>query len=101
MSDKDEFGWPSIAVEIKRDGVWRVHQNDPDKYFPSDFHADRIDKPEKLDLYTGAIYSKSQGKYLRSMNRKVMRQIHSDLKARGKGFLDAKLDNTDKFSYLN
>ena len=101
MSDKDEFGWLSIAVELKCDGVWRVHQNDPDKYFPSDFHADRVDKSEKLDLYTGAIYSKSHGKYLRSMSRKDMRRIHRDLKALGKDFLDAKLDNADKFSYLN
>ncbi len=100
--DKEEFGfWLSIAVEIKRGGVWRIHKNDPDKHFPSDFHADRVDKPEKLDLYTGAIYSKKHGQHLRSMSRKDMCRIHSELKACGRDFLDAKLASADKFTYLN
>jgi len=52
----------SIAAEFKHKGKWRIHKNDRNKNFPSDFHAYQVDGPENLDLYTGDIYSRPKKK---------------------------------------
>ena len=90
----------SIAVEFKHHGKWRIHKNDPDKHFPSDFHADRVDAPEKLDLYTGDIYSRTTKEKTGRLKDKKMREVFTDLQNRGEAFLDEKLCQREKFSFL-
>jgi hypothetical protein len=90
----------SIAVEFKHHGKWRIHKNDPDKNFPSDFHADRVDEAEKLNLYTGDVYSKITKQKTGHVKDKQMRKIYTDLERRGESFLDDKLCHKEKFSYL-
>jgi hypothetical protein len=55
---------------IKANGKWRVRKADPDCLFPSDFHAHRLDAPEKLDIYTGEVYSARDNRYLRKLRKK-------------------------------
>ena len=68
-----------LEVTVKSNGIWRIHKNDPDKVFPSDFHADRVDKPEKLDIYTGEVYDKKTKKKIYTLSSKVMKYIHLQL----------------------
>jgi hypothetical protein len=91
----------SIAVQVKHNGKWRVHKNDPDKNFPSDFHADRIDEPEKLDLYTGDVWSATNKKRLYVMPKKAMRYIFRELSKTKEENLQARMADKSKFSYLN
>lgn len=66
-----------ISYQFKHNnGIWRVHNNDPDDIFPSAFHADRVDKAEKLDLYTGSVYSKINKELLYNLPAKVMKYMY-------------------------
>jgi adenylate kinase len=64
---------------VRTNGIWKINKNDPDDVFPSDLHADRVDEPEKLDLYTGEVYSKINKKYLYTLPKKVMKYIYNEL----------------------
>lgn len=98
---RDRFcRFASIAVQFKHNGKWRVHKSDPDKVFPSDFHADRVDKPEKIDLYDGSVCSKTTNTYLYGISEKQMRRIYDDLDRRCESFLDEYLARRDRFTYL-
>jgi len=56
---------------VRRNGnSWRIHPNDLDNVFPSDFHAHNIETGEKLDLYTGYLYSPNTKKLLCALHRK-------------------------------
>lgn len=92
-----EFG-----VEIKCNGIWRIHKNDKDDYFPSDFHAHRMDKPEKLDLYTGRVYSISDKNFMYTLPSKVMRFFRGEALARCKeGRIKDIFSEEISFTYLN
>lgn len=92
----------AIAVTIKHHGKWRVHQNDADTIFPSDFHAHRIDKPnEKLDLYTGDVYNTHTNQHSYTLTKKQMNVIYDQLSNRDKPFLNEHLDQVNKFTYRN
>ncbi len=91
----------SIAIQVKHNGKWRVHKNDADKNFPSDFHADRIDEPEKLNLYNGDVWSSITGKRLYVMPKKAMRYIFRELSKTKEENLQKILADRSKFIYLN
>lgn len=96
----DSGHYLEIAVQVKHNGIWRVHKNDPDDIFPSDFHADRVDAPEKLDLYTGNVYSKVNKLLIKNLPKKVMVYIYNALlKCKENNILE-KLSQTNKFVYL-
>lgn len=90
-----------LEFTVKHNGKWRVHKNDQDIISPSDFHADRVDKPEKMDLYTGDIYSKIDGKYIRTEPGKAMRYIYLSLQACKEDLIKNRLQQKDRFSYMN
>ena len=90
-----------LEYQVKANGVWRIHKNDPDVSFPSDFHADRIDQPEKLDLYTGVVYDKRTKQALRKMPRKAMRYIHNELASSKEPEIRVKLADRRRFIYLD
>lgn len=90
-----------LEVTVRRNGVWRVHSNDPDTVFPSDFHADRVDAPEKLDLYTGGVFSAIHGNLLRTEPKKVMLYIFRELQRCKEVRIQQRLRSTDRFAYLN
>lgn len=68
-----------LEKQVKCNGIWKIHKNDPDIYFPSDPHADRADEPEKLNLYTGEVYSKSTKNYLYTLPKKAMKYIYNEI----------------------
>lgn len=90
-----------LEVTVKHNGIWRVHKSDPDTVFPSDFHADRVDAPEKLDLYTGDVYSAVNGNRLRAEPKKAMRFIYRELQKSKENRIQGCLQKTDKFTFLN
>jgi len=90
-----------IEVRVKSNGVWFVHKSDPDNHFPSDFHADREDAPEKLDIYTGKVYDRRSKRCVRTMPRKAMLLIRGRLEGCKEPEIQAKLSRTDRFSWLN
>ena len=90
-----------VEGTVKHNGIWRVHSNDPDTVFPSDFHADRVDAAEKLDLYTGEVYSKINGNHLRTEKKKAMRYIYRELQRSKEASIQERLARTDQFTYLN
>lgn len=90
----------AIAVTVKHNGKWRFHKNDPDTLFPSNFHADRQDGAEKLDMYTGEVWSAKTNERLYRMPDKAMRYIFSQLQRQTKPHLDAKMSDRTKFSFL-
>jgi hypothetical protein len=63
-------------------GPWRVHQNDPDDIFPSDFHAHNIARAETLDIYTGNVYNPVTKQLTRRLSKKHFRQFHRALPER-------------------
>ena len=69
----------AIAVTVKHNGKWRFHRSDPDTIFPSDFHADRQDGAEKLDMYTGEVWCAKTNQRLYRMPDKAMRYIFAQL----------------------
>ncbi|MBK9018312.1 MAG: hypothetical protein IPM82_32060 [Saprospiraceae bacterium] len=64
---------------VKHNGVWKINKYDADDIFPSDPHADRVDKPEKLDLYTGKVYSKINKQHLYTLPPKAMKFIYKQI----------------------
>jgi hypothetical protein len=91
----------SIAIQVKHNGKWRVHKSDADKNFPSDFHADRVDEAEKLDLYTGDVWSPITRKHLYVMPKKAMRYIFRELSKTKEENLQVLMADKSKFGYLN
>jgi hypothetical protein len=89
-----------IEATVKHNGVWRIHKSDPDILFPSDFHADRVDEREKLDIYTGDVFSSVNNKFLRTEPKKAMRYIFRELQKSKEERIKECLKNTAKFSYL-
>ena len=90
----------SLAVTVKHNGKWRFHKSDADTVFPSDFHAHRLDEAEKLDMYTGYVWSATTNKMLYRMPKKAMRYMFDQLEEMKQEFLDAKMSNRSKFSFL-
>lgn len=68
-----------LEKTVRHNGIWRIHKSDPDKLFPSDPHGDRVDVPEKLDLYTGQVYSMPSKTLVRTLPAKAMRLIYNEL----------------------
>jgi len=89
-----------LERQLKSNGIWRIHKNDPDKYFPSDFHADRVDSPEKLDIYTGRVYNKLTGQEIYKLPRKAMKYIYSELQRSKEREISSKLLDHKKFDFL-
>ncbi len=48
-----------LEVTLNQRGRWRVHANDEDDLFPSDFHAHNLEDGTRLNLYTGDIFDQS------------------------------------------
>jgi len=90
----------SIAVTVKHNGKWRFHKSDPDTVFPSDFHGDRQDDAEKLDMYTGEVWSSKTNQRLYTMPEKAMRFIFAELERRKQDHFIAKMSDRAKFSYV-
>ncbi len=85
---------------VKHQGIWRIHKSDPDNVFPSDPHADRIDEPEKLNLYTGEVYNKKQ-EYLYKLSKKAMQFIYNKIMSKGEPDVIQKLEaNKARITYL-
>jgi hypothetical protein len=61
---------------------WRIHQNDPDKMWPSDLHAHNQICNETLDLYTGRIYNPETKQFIRKMPRKQLDRLLEKLPRR-------------------
>jgi len=92
----------AIAVTVNRDGgKWRVHKSDPDKIFPSNLHADRVDQPGKLDVYTGEIWSPITKKCIGRLSKKSMRYFYKQLSKTKEPNIQALLADKSKFSYLS
>jgi hypothetical protein len=65
--------------QVKHNGIWRFHKKDPDDIFPSDPHGDRVDEPEKMNIYNGNIYSSTDKHFLYTMPKKAMKFIYNIL----------------------
>ena len=85
---------------VKRDGVWRVHLNDPDTNFPSDFHAHNQDARETLDVYTGNVFDPSNRRPTRTLSKKVMRYLYRQLATSGEQNFVSKCAEKHLFPYL-
>lgn len=86
---------------VKKNGIWKIHKNDPDDIFPSDPHADRVDEPEKLNLYTGDVYSKINKQHLYTLPKKVMKYIYNELMRSKEDTIKNKLINRQsEITYL-
>jgi hypothetical protein len=68
-----------LEKTVKHNGIWRFHKSDPDDIFPSDPHGDRVDAPEKLNIYNGYVYSLPDKKHIRTLPKKAMRYICNQL----------------------
>ncbi len=90
-----------LEVTLKHNGIWRIHKSDPDTVFPSDFHADRLDAAEKLDLYTGDVYSAVNRSHLRTEPKKAMRFIFQALQKSKEARIQSCLKQKGKFTYLD
>jgi hypothetical protein len=72
-------------LTVKRDGVWRLHQNDADPW-PSYCHAhNEQNRREVLDLRTGCIFDKITRQYVRSLSKRDLKYVREgcDLKEDG------------------
>jgi hypothetical protein len=85
----------------RRNGVWRVRKDASDSLFPSDFCAERVDAPEKLDLYTGEVYSAINGSHLRAEPKKAMRFLYRRLQNSKEARIQACLRDVERFTYLD
>lgn len=89
-----------VKQTVSHQGRWRIHKNDPDILFPSDPHADRVDEPEKLNLYTGDVYDKKQH-FLYSISKKSMQFIYYKIMKDGEENIKQKLTtNKLQITYL-
>jgi len=84
----------------KRDGIWRVHLNDPDTVFPSDFHAHNQDAPQTLDVYTGEVYDPTTKRLVRTLRKKTMKYLHQQLSSSNEDALKLKCAQAHLFSFL-
>ncbi len=86
---------------VKHNGIWKINKYDPDIIFPSDPHADRVDAPEKLDLYTGDVYSKTNKQHLYTLPKKAMKFIYNQIMACKEDEIKNKLiTNVKMITYL-
>lgn len=90
-----------VGQGVKSKGaIWRINKNDAD-FFPSDPHADRVDKPEKLDLYNGKVYNSKNRKHIRTLSGKEMNRIYADIILEGEQSVIDKLEkNKSRITYL-
>ena len=89
-----------VEQTVSHQGRWRIHKSDPDNLFPSDPHADRVDAPEKLDLYTGNVFDKSR-KFLYALSPKAMKFIYYKIMKSGEENIKQKLiANQLQITYL-
>jgi hypothetical protein len=90
-----------LEWEVKHNGIWRIHKSDPDDVFPSDPHGDRVDGPEKLDLYTGRVYDVNSRKEIYIMPKKAMKYIYNQIIAcKEKEIKDKLISKADQITYL-
>jgi hypothetical protein len=90
-----------LEKTVNHQGRWRFHKSDPDDLFPSDPHVDRVDEPEKLNIYNGAVYSSSDKSYLRTLSKKAMKYIYNQLMACKEDEIKNKLrNNLNLITYL-
>lgn len=68
-----------LEKTVKHNGIWRFHKCDPDDIFPSDPHGDRVDEPEKLNIYNGFVYSMPNKAHVRTLPKKAMIYICKQL----------------------
>ncbi len=73
-------------ASVKMDGDhWRVHQNDPDDNWPSDFHAHNLTHHrETLNCYTGEIFDPTTRQFKRKYSGKQLRCLLNKLPERVK-----------------
>jgi cysteinyl-tRNA synthetase len=90
-----------IEVTVKSNGVWVIHKSDPDTNFPSDFHADRRDAAEKLDLYTGNVFDRTNRQMIRKFPRKAMLLVFRRLLASKEPEIQSKLAQRERFCFLS
>jgi hypothetical protein len=57
---------------------WRMHMNDKDRW-PSYPHAHDLDEPQKLNLFTGIIYSIITKNRVGKLSRKELKEVHRQL----------------------
>lgn len=87
---------------VKHNGIWKIHKSDADDIFPSDPHADRTDEPEKLDLYNGNVYSKTNKQFLRILPKKAMIYIYNELiKCKEETIKNKLISRKAEITYLN
>lgn len=79
-----------VEQTISHQGKWRVHKSDADNLFPSDPHGDRIDNPEKLNLYTGAVYDNKR-QHIYTLSKKAMQFIYYKIMEKGEENIKQKL----------
>lgn len=90
-----------LEKQVKQNGIWRIHKNDPDDIFPSDPHADRVDELEKLDLFNGKVYSRTNKQYLYTLPDKAMKFIYNELMKSKEQVIKDKLDaKRNQITYL-
>lgn len=68
-----------LEKQVKHNGIWRIHKSDPDNIFPSDPHGDRVDGAEKLDLYNGNVYNKTNKQHIYTLPKKAMKYIYNQI----------------------
>jgi len=68
-----------LEKTVRHNGIWRFHKCDPDDIFPSDPHGDRVDEPEKLNIYNGFVYSMPNKTHIRTLPKKAMIYICKQL----------------------
>lgn len=81
-----------VEQTVSHQGKWRIHKSDPDNIFPSDPHADRVDEPEKLNLYTGDVFNKKK-EYLYTLSKKAMQYIFYQIMKKGEDNIKQKLNS--------
>jgi hypothetical protein len=84
-------------------GHWRIHKADADDVWPSDLHAHNVqDQREKLDVYSGVVYSTVTKQAIYTLKPKQMRLIYNELSSCKEEAIKNKCtgDNKKKFNYL-
>ena len=66
------------TVKVAGD-IWRIHQNDPDEIFPSNFHAHNEIGSETLDLYTGRVFDPRTKQFKRKLPKKQLDTLYQKL----------------------
>lgn len=90
-----------LERQVRQNGIWRIHKSDADDIFPSDPHGDRVDASEKLNIYTGDVFSKSTKKHLYTLPTKAMKFIYYELmRCKEQNIIDKLTTNKDQITYL-